>query len=278
MLSRQNGTRVEAVAPFYFSDMLTLLAESKTMSGTQLPQTAETLESHRPVFEDTADELMNYLSTLTPAQISEKLGVSAQLGIKARNLAYDFPHKSMGYPALTAFTGEAFRGLEADTLPEEAIDRANEDLKFISSVYGLLNADDIIKPYRMEFNKPIFPDNKTSIQTYKPKITTSLAKLIKNNKINDIIDLLPNDADKCIDWKIIRAFTKVHKVVFQVMGQDGKFKTPIAKRLKELRGLMARIILMENIESFKQLTEVENDQFIFSPELSKPGLPVFISD
>lgn len=258
--------------------MLTLLAESKTMTPQQRAISEDEFNRHKPVFEDLADDIMRYFESLSPQEISEMLSISGSLGVKSHNLAYDFPHKLTGEKALEAFTGEAFKGLDISTFSPIARERANQDLRLISSVYGILKPDDIIKPYRSEFNKPVTADHKTAIQLFKPKVTVELANYVKENKIADIIDLLPADADKCIDWKIIRSFAKVHKVVFQQVLPDGRLKTPLAKRLKELRGLMARAIMMDGISSFTELTRYSSDHFIFSPEHSKPLLPVFLAD
>ena len=275
MLSRQNGAGVEALVPFF---MLVLLAESKTMSNLEGTVDDKILAEHLPVFENTADGIMTRMESLSPADISSILGISHQLSVKAHNLAYEFSHKATGYEAIYGFTGEAFRSLDAKTLTPEALNYSKNNLQFISSVYGLLKSSDIIKPYRCEFNKPVAPDNKTPIQIFKPKITTYLVNYIKDNKVRDIINLLPADADKCIDWKIVRAFAKVHKICFQTITPEGKLKTPIAKRLKELRGLMAREILLNQIDSFQELTNIRSEHFIFSADDSKPLLPVFIAD
>lgn len=258
--------------------MLTLLAESKTMTSLQMSVSQEDFKRFQPPLEKSADELMKHLEGLSPHDISNILGISGQLAIKTHNLAFEFPHKMTGQKALESFTGEAYRSLDISSFSKEELDRANQNLRIISSVYGILEPLNIIKPYRFEFNKPLWPDNKTSIQIFKPKVTIELAKLIKEEKIGEIIDLLPADADKCIDWKILRAFTKVYKVCFQQMLPDGTLKTPIAKRLKELRGLMARTIFKENIQSFKNLISYNSNYYVFSPEHSKTGLPVFITD
>lgn len=256
--------------------MLTLLAESKTMLGEQPAVSMEEFSAHKPILEEEAVKIMSFIETKTSSEISEGLGVSQQLGIKVHDLAYDFPHKLTGYKAIYGFTGEAFKGLDAKTLSPEALEKAGKELKFISSVYGILNAEDIIKPYRFEFNKPFTASNKSPIQIFKPKVTIELVKFIKENEVNDIIDLLPGDADKCIDWKIVRAFSKVHKVCFQELTPEGKLKTPIAKTLKEMRGRMARQILTDGIESFKDLISKESDHYMYSEEYSKTGLPVFL--
>ena len=277
MLSRQNGTGVEASVPFYFYPMLVFLAESKTMSSEQLPLASSEYENHMPLLEKMADAIMSNISHLSPPEISEKMGISGQLGVKTLNLAYDFANKTIGYLALEGFTGEAYKGLEAFTMTKEGKDNAAKDLRIISSAYGYLRPSDIIKPYRLEYNKEICPDDMTPIKYFKPKVTVEIVKEIKEANIKDIIDLLPADADAMLDWKIIRAFAKVHKICFKVMKSDGSLKTPIAKRLKELRGKMSRFIFENGIDSFNQLISTESPDFIYSPLDSKPGLPVFIS-
>lgn len=258
--------------------MLTLLAESKTMASSQSPVELSFFNEHSPAFEEMADSLMAFMASLPPADIAERLGISMSLAVKARNLASEFPHKITGLRTLYAFTGDAYRGLDAPSLSQEAIEFAQGSLRIISSVYGILRPSDILKPYRCEFNRPITSDNKTAIQIFKPKVTVNLVNYVKEQKISDIIDLLPADADKCIDWKILRAFSSVHKVVFKTIKSNGELATPLAKRLKELRGIMARDILENKLVSFGQLKSHNSDHYIFSPADSKPGLPVFISD
>ena len=275
MLSRQNGTGVEASVPFYC--MLTVLAESKTMGSIQNPVDEREFEMHKPVLEEQADILMAGMASMSPSNIAEKLGISGALAVKAHTLAYDFPHKLTGYKAINAFTGEAYRGLDINSLQEDSLKDIEDKLRIISSVYGILKPSDIIKPYRCEFNKGIAPGGKTPIQLFKSKNTIDLVNFVKERKVNDIIDLLPGDADKSIDWKIVRAYCKVHKVCFQAITAEGKLKTPIARRLKELRGNMTREILERGIDSFAELIKLETTDFIYSPNDSRPGLPVFIT-
>ena len=270
----KTGQRSRHLSRFF---MVTLLAESKTMAAHQSSVSEEDYLENMPAMEEMADSLMLHIDSLSISSIAEILGISNQLAVKAHSFAYDFPHKLAGYKALYAFTGEAFRALDVSSFSHDTLEYAKDNLRLVSSVYGLLKPDDIIKPYRCEFNKPIFPDMKTPIQVFKQKNTIEIVNLIKNDKITDVIDLLPGDADKSFDWKIIRAFSRVHKVCFQTITPDGKLKTPIASRLKELRGKMARLILTQGIGSFNDLCSFSSQDFIYSHADSKPGLPVFIS-
>lgn len=257
--------------------MILLLAESKTMSSDQMVINETTLEANLPKLEDTADQIMTHVADLSPMQISSILGISSQLAVKAHSLAYDFSFKKTGYKAIWGFIGEAFRAFDVKSISNEALDRAESSLRIISSVYGILKPSDIIKPYRCEFNKAIAPDQKKPIQIFKSKVTIELVNYIKEKGIKEVLNLLPGDADKCIDWKIIKAFATVNKISFMKIDQTGQLKTPIAGQLKELRGLMARIVLSQNIQSIEELKRVISDRFLFSPHDSKPGLPVFIT-
>lgn len=256
--------------------MLTLLAESKTMLSSQQAIPHQDFLTRKPLFEEEADMEMDFIKSLSVNEISEILGISGALATKTLSFAYEFPNKSLGYCSLSAFTGEAYKGLDQNSLSDAAKKRAAENLRIISSLYGYLRPLDIIKPYRLEFNKQIYEGRNNAIKTYRQKITVEFVKEIKSRNIKDIIDLLPADADLMIDWKISRAFAKVHKVVFKSIMPDGSLKTPLAKTLKEHRGKMARFIFENNIQSFEDLCKSESSDFLFSPADSKPLLPVFI--
>ena len=258
--------------------MLIFLAESKTMRAEQQPVAPSQFSEKSPLLETMADKLMADFSSFSPYEISERLGISLPLAIKSRSLAYEFANKSIGSQALYTFTGEAFRGLQATSLSPEAKEIADTSLRFISSAYGILSPSSIIKPYRLEYNKKCAPEDKTPVQYFKSKVTIAVVNQIKTDGVKDIINLLPADAEMMLDWKIIRAFAKVHKICFRSMLPDGKLRTPSSQRLKELRGLMCRMILQNSIQSFSSLISQESPHFAYSPDDSRPLLPVFIAD
>lgn len=256
--------------------MVTLLAESKTMLSEEKPVLESVFEDHTPALEEMADHTMDFIRNLSVNEISELLGISSQLAMKSVGYAYEFPNKKMGYGAIYGFTGEAFKALDVSTISKEALDFANDNLRIISSLYGILKPDDIIKPYRLEFNKNCAPNNQNIAKYLKPKITIEFVKFLRSQKVKDVIDLLPADADACLDWKIIRSVSKVHKINFKTLDNSGKLKTPLTKHLKESRGKMARFILENSIQSFSDLIKAESEDFFYSPNDSKPGLPVFL--
>ena len=256
--------------------MIFLLAESKTMSSVQTDISPECFDSHKPSLENSADSIMEYVRRFSAPQLASVMGVSHNLAVNALKFAYDFPNKTSGYQAIEAFTGEAFRAFDVNSLTEDQRNFLKPNLRIISSAYGILRPDDIVKPYRLEYNKPVAGENMTPVKFFKSKVTIELVNYLKASGIKEIVNLLPGDADACLDWKLIKAFAKVYKICFLSFDKHGNLKTPHSGKIKELRGSMARFISIHNITDFNSLKSTESDKFIYSAADSKPGLPVFI--
>lgn len=256
--------------------MIVLLAESKTMSSQEEEISQQTYKAHEPTLEAMADKTMAYISSLSSEEISERLGVSGNMARSISKMAYEFPFKSLGYTAIKGFTGVAFKAFRAEDLSQGNLEYAQNHLRIISSLYGILRPCDIIKPYRLEFNKNCGPANENITKYLKAKTTISLVKFLKETAVKEVLDLLPSDAAKLIDWKIIKAFAKVERVSFQFIDSNEKLKTPGAAKLKELRGKMAREIIEKEIKEYKDLIKTESIDYLHSKEYSKPGYPVFL--
>lgn len=257
--------------------MLTLIAESKTMTSREQEICPEEYRDHTPLFEKEADSIVKYLSAFDTIQISKSISISPALAMKAAHMFYEFPNKSTGCSALKAFTGEVFRGIDIPSLGEEALKYSNNHVLIISSLYGLLNPQDIIKPYRLDFNADCSPDGGKLSKFWKSKLTIAFVKHLKNIGETEVLDLLPGEAAKCLDWKIIKAFAKVMKADFKTIGDEGNLKTPHSGKLKELRGKMVRTILDQKINDFNTLLKLKTPDFAADPDLYKPGLPTYIA-
>lgn len=257
--------------------MITLIAESKTMDSNEQHISEENLREHTPMFEKEASEIISNLLPLPIEELAMRLSVSQALAIKTHKMMYEFPNKLMGYPALYGFTGEVFRGLDINSISEEAKDFGKTSLLFISSLYGLLKPEDIIKPYRLDFNVDCAPDGSKLSTYWKKKLTIALVKHIKSNNENEILDLLPGEASKCLDWKLIKNFAKVVKIDFKYISDKGELKTPHAGKLKELRGKMVREILCQKINDLRTLINLKTADFASDPDLYRPGYPVFVA-
>ena len=251
--------------------MLILIAESKTMLSEQQSVSAETLANHTPAGEKQASEIMSGLEKLSQPELIAETGFSSTLAAKLREMIYEFPNTTVGMEAIRAFTGVVFKALDYDVLGATAQARCRHDVRIVSSLYGLLRPDDIIKPYRLDFTTHAAPNGETLSAYWKKDVTIALVRTIRDGGFGEVLNLLPADAAKCIDWKIVKRFAKVWKTDFVEMTDAGKARTPGANKLKTMRGTLLRYILTHaDIERIDGLAGIATDNFLpLNAETSK---------
>lgn len=241
--------------------MLILIAESKTMGRCEQHTGPLAYNAHRPATEDVADEIMESLRGATAEELATDVKISLPLARKLMEMIYEFPNKKLGGEAVKEFTGVVFKALDASSLSSREHARLCKRVRIISSLYGWLKPDDIIKQYRLDFTTPVAPDGKTLAAYWRETVTELLMKTIDAEAHEDIINLLPGDAARCIDWRSIEKRAKVWKIDFQEMLSGGKTRTPNAGRLKTLRGRLLRQIIVENINSATDLLSIEGNGY-----------------
>ena len=221
--------------------MLILIAESKTMAPCCRDIPAAGLHDHTPLFEAEAAAIMRSLDDFDNAELCRKIKISPAMVANLRRMAYEFPNKSTGIQAIEAFTGVVFKAFDYPALTSDGQRRCCDSVRIISSVYGWLRPDDIIKDYRMDFAE------------------------LRDSGCRDILDLMPADAAKCIDRKQLPHDIRVWKAGFRIV--DGPaVHTPHAGRLKTLRGLLLRQIISEGIAGPDGLLTLSTPDYMAEPE------------
>lgn len=249
--------------------MLVLIAESKTMASEAEISTSE-YAANIPLEEAEADSIMKTFAGMSAAEISGITKLPLSLAARMRAYAYEFPNKTTGNRAIEAFTGVVFKALDFSSLPLTAKERCECDVRIVSSLYGWLRPSDIIKNYRLDYTSRLVTtgDGEVVASTFqKKKATIRLGQLLKEGKHNEILNLLPSDAAKCIDWKLIKNFAKVWKADFTDAATG---RTPDAGRLKKMRGLLLRRMLEEGIENSDSLRHIVSDHFLCEGTLKYP--------
>ena len=153
--------------------------------------------------------------------------------------------------------------------------QANEKIRIISSLYGWLRPDDIVKPYRFDFTTPVAPGGKPLATYWRDAVTKCLSDELAKGKHHDILNLLPGDAARCVDWKLIGSNFKVWKADFKEILPGGITRTPNAGKLKTLRGRLLRQIITEDIDSPMELLNIEGDGYVGSDETDTSGNILF---
>ncbi len=256
--------------------MIVLIAESKTMRLRQPEVSPAQYDAHRPEGESIANEIIWNLRESSATEIMDMLGVSESLAYECRKMIYGFPDKLSGLSAIDAFTGVVFRHLAPNNLDENDIDYAENHMRIVSSLYGILKPSEIIKPYRLDYTAKAAPGDVPLYRFWRQKCTETLLSVLSNAGENEVLDLLPADAARMFDWKAVKNRSEVKTVSFMELVENGKTRTPRANRLKELRGKMLRCIIKNRTADLSSLKQLRHDDFIFSEDGSVGGKLAFL--
>lgn len=255
--------------------MLILIAESKTMTDCSDMVDNTEYKRHKPIFEEETDDIMRSLEGMTAERLSETVKISMPMARKLYNMIYDFPDKSHGSKAIEAFTGVVFKAFDYHSLDDTGKDSTNDHVRIISSLYGWLKPDDIIKSYRFDFTTPLAPGGKPFATFWKGAVTKRLIEELSNSGCKDILNLLPTDAARSIDWEKIKVHARTWKVDFKEITDGGAMRTPNAGKLKTLRGKLLRQIMAENVTNPQTLLHLSGNDYVAAEPQSSSDTIIF---
>lgn len=256
--------------------MLILIAESKTMNTSLRQVPYEEFIRHIPSGEGKAEEIMAHLREAAEEEVGDMLRISPKLAREVSRMIYDFPDKLSGLPAVDAFTGVVFRQLKPSLWSKESRIYADNNLRIVSSLYGLLKPWDIVRPYRLDYSACAAPGGVSLREFWKPACTVELVNLIKREGHREVISLLPAEAAKCFDWKIVKRFARVVSIQIKEPSGGDILRTPPARRLKEIRGRITEAIIGECLKDSCELERLRHPDFICSEYLGDVGSFVFL--
>ena len=204
-----------------------------------------------PKFINEATKIQSYLKEKSPQYLSELMEISSTLANEnwERNQNWvNTPKLAQSTSALFAFTGEVYRGLDAQSLDDEALKYLNKNYRILSGLYGLLKPSDRIMLYRLEMGRPFeFDKYKNLYEFWKPQITKALNEELGAREI--VLNLASNEYFKAIDKKELKA--KVIDFDFYEM-KSGTPKTVVVYT-KHARGLMVRYCAENKVTTLDQV-------------------------
>lgn len=208
-----------------------------------------------------------------PKELSELMDISdnlAQLNWQ-RNKAWKTPFTPQNArPAVYAFAGDVYVGLDAYTLAVEKLDDLQDRLRILSGLYGLLKPLDLIQPYRLEMGTQLpVGESKNLYEYWKQKLTAHLNKELKKGEL--LVNLASDEYASAIDFKALKV--PAIKVDFKDM-KDGKLKI-ISFFAKKARGMMVRYIIDTDAKTIDDLKGFNYDGYGFDANLSKGNALVF---
>ena len=252
--------------------MLTLLSPAKTLDFDTPPITKKFTQ---PMFLEQSADLVDVLKQYSPDELGQLMKLSpklADLNVE-RFQQWQLPFTAANAKAaVLAFKGDVYTGLDAESLSEEQLEFAQQHVRILSGLYGVLKPLDLIQPYRLEMGTKLAnPKGKNLYEYWGNSITDALNKEVEQSGSNCIVNLASNEYFSAVNTKLLNAdlITPVFKDE-----KNGQYKI-ISFYAKKARGMMTRWLLENKLNSAEKLVEFNVAGYRFSEEDSKKNNPVF---
>ena len=253
--------------------MLIVVSPAKTLDyETPLPIS----KTSQPVFMKRSAVLVDMLRDFTPKKLGKLMSISdklAELNVNRYEAWEPKATKKNARQALFAFKGDVYQGIDAYKLKEADILFAQEHLRMLSGLYGILRPLDLMQPYRLEMGTRLDGDHGNNLYDFwGPEITKALNKQLKKIGSDVLLNLASNEYYKSVIPSSLKA--RVISPVFKDM-KNGKYKL-ISFFAKKARGTMSGWIVRKKVTDPRKLVKFAEDGYRYSAEESTEDKPVFL--
>ena len=242
--------------------MLAVISPAKTLDFRRpLPP----LEATAPRFEAEAARIAAAAARLSRRKLAGLMHISDALAELNAGRYRGFEEQEER-PALYAFAGDVYAGFEVRSLEPEAVAFAQDHLRILSGLYGLLRPLDAIRPYRLEMGTRWAPGRARDLYAlWGDRIARTLAADLEESGGDTVINLASKEYWRAVEGRL-PASARVIEIDFREEGPDGlRFNTFAAKRA---RGMMARFICEHRLCDAEALKGFDSDGYSFDPENS----------
>jgi cytoplasmic iron level regulating protein YaaA (DUF328/UPF0246 family) len=250
--------------------MIALLSPAKTLDYKRpLPPLADTT----PHFAEEAQALAASAGKMSARKLGKLMHISDKLADLNIGRFRGFA-EGEERPALFAFAGDVYVGFEAASLDEAAIDFAQDHVRILSGLYGLLRPLDRIRPYRLEMGTKWAPGRNKDLYAYwGNRVGALLAEALAAGGSDVIVNLASKEY-----WHVVEqappAGARIVTVDFRESGPDGlRFNSFGAKKA---RGMMARYLCEHRIDRVEGLKGFDSDGYAFNADGSTDTLWQFV--
>lgn len=253
--------------------MIVIISPSKTQD---FSSNGQPTKYSQPQFLEHSEKLVKELRKKKAPAIKRLMDVSdniAELNYK-RYQEFKTPFTpDDAKQALFAFKGDVYTGIDTENYQGEELDFAQNHLRILSGLYGVLRPLDLIQPYRLEMKIKLKNSRGKDLYTFwGGRLSEALNKDLDNRKKRVLINLASNEYFKALDKKKLKA--DIITPVFKEF-KNGKYSV-IAIFAKKARGMMTDFIIKNKLEEAENLKTFNQDGYEFSEQLSKEKEWVFI--
>ena len=267
--------------------MLVVLSPAKTLDFS--PPAPDIPATDPMLVRDTA-ALAKVTRRLKAADLTRLMGISealADLNAQRFRAFQPDPAKSEGVQAALAFAGDVYEGLKARTLDGNGLAWAQDHVRILSGLYGVLRPLDRIQPHRLEMGTRLATPRGSSLYDFwGDRIARRLAETLKTHADPTLVNLASIEYFGAVDRKALK-----HPVVTCSFRQirDGELRN-LSLFAKTGRGLMARYAIDHRITRAEELKGFDRAGYCFRPDLSAetewvftrtqpaPGTPMAVSE
>ena len=262
--------------------MLILLSPAKTLDfESAIPSFASSTQA--PSFLGGSRELIQTLREYSEIDLSKLMGLSDKLS-KLNVERYQTWTGEGERPALYAFKGDVYQGLNAESMSAEVLGSAERSLRILSGLYGALSPLNGIEAHRLEMGTRLATKKAKNLYQFWGEKVTDLLKGDLESQESDrpiIVNLASQEYSKVVQWK--KLDTQVITPVFKDE-KNGKYKV-ISFYAKRARGLLARHLLEVQTEQ-DQVLSAQNIKrvlesftsagYLYDPAGSTSEAPLFL--
>ena len=248
-----------------------LISPAKTLDLTSKPNNNN---FSLPEMLNDSQELIDTIKHYTPADISTLMKLSDNLATLnvSRYQEWQKEHTlSNSRPAVYTFMGDVYTGLDAYSLSDEDMNYAQNSLRILSGLYGLLKPLDLMQAYRLEMGTRLSNQRGSNLYQFWGDIIV--------NKINDslqedelLVNLASNEYFKAVNKKKIKSMLITPNFLDE---KNGQFKV-ISFYAKKARGLMTRYLIENRCETLEELKAFNLAGYRYDHQQSTEVAPVFI--
>ena len=234
----------------------------------------DSLKCTQPVFLNKTSQINSVLKEKSPKDLMQLQGISqklSDLNWKRNNDYVDNHNNKNSRPAVFAFNGDVYSGIDVKTLSEDKVYDLQKSLRILSGYYGVLKPLDLIQPYRLEMGTKLAVNGSENLYKFwSENITNSI--LAEMSREDLLINLASNEYFEAFDKKKFDG--RIISPVFKDF-KNGKLKI-ISFYAKKARGMMVRYIVDNEVSSYNELLGFNLGNYSYNEaETSDENFPVF---
>lgn len=255
--------------------MIVVISPAKTLD---FEEKNSNLPMSEPRFLEKSQEIIDEIKNYDSYSLEKLMKISTKLATLNRDRYQIWtPSLDTAKQCILAFKGDVYRGLDVGSLTDSELFYANEHLRILSGLYGVLRPFDGINEYRLEMGTKLkVNDLKDLYEFWDRTLEESLIEELKNHNNKTIINLASHEYFKSVEGLMKSDKVNVVTPIFKELRGD-EYKI-ISFNAKKARGIMTRYIIQNEIQDIEDIKKLDVDGYLFNEEMSTDKELVFIRE